>query len=43
MDEMGWAKKIVKLFRGMKYMEKHKFLEPHFSKSCGHMAHFVAD
>ncbi len=40
-DEVGWEKKIVKLFKGLTMMERYKYLDPHFSKSFSELAQYL--
>jgi len=42
-DEDAWEKKIVKIYKGLVYMEKVKYLEPHFSGSFMALADYIGN
>ena len=42
-DQEGWEKKIVKIYRALALMEKHKVEEPFFSKSFQELAQHLIE
>ena len=42
LDNSKFERKIVKIWKAMKYMEKHKYLEPKFSEGFGDLAKHLA-
>ena len=39
----SWEKKVIKIFKAMNVMEKHKEDETHFSKAFAELARFLKD
>ena len=42
-DNDSWERKIVKIFKALNVMERHKMSEPLFSKAFGELGNYIIE